>query len=226
MNKKIIALGVVFIVLLIVLLIILANRNSGSGTQITPIPTQNSSQINLIWWNLFEPEANVRPLTDAFESEYPNIKIQYTQMGLEGVDDYKTELEKMKAVTREDILRVYEKYIQDKPYLATSFVPKGQLNLVAEGSVNAGVKEEDISNATQVAIEQMAEEPIKQTPSSFDRNIMPADGPDPMLSLPAGNPPGRRAASQAPPRASPLRCGWQPGAFGRYAPGDSGRCDH
>ncbi|MCK9401019.1 MAG: insulinase family protein [Bacteroidales bacterium] len=97
---------------------------------------------------------------------------------------YKTDIEKLKAVTREDILRVYEKYIKDKPYLATSFVPKGQLQLIAEGSVDAGVKEEDITNATQVSIEEMKEEVIGQTPSSFDRNVIPVDGPDPMLNLP------------------------------------------
>ncbi len=97
---------------------------------------------------------------------------------------YKTDIEKMTAVTKEDILRVYEKYIKDKPYLATSFVPKGQSGLIAEGSVDAGVKEEDISNATQVSIEAMEEEPIQETPSAFDRYVMPADGPDPLLNLP------------------------------------------
>lgn len=97
---------------------------------------------------------------------------------------YKTDIEKMKAVTREDILRVYNKYIKERPYLATSFVPKGKLDFVAEGSVDAGVKEEDINNATQVSIESMEEEPIIQTPSKFDRNIIPVDGPDPELKLP------------------------------------------
>jgi zinc protease len=55
---------------------------------------------------------------------------------------------------------------------------------VAEGSVDAGVKEENITNATQVSIEEMEEEPIANTPSSFDRKIMPVDGPDPLLNLP------------------------------------------
>lgn len=97
---------------------------------------------------------------------------------------YKTDIEKMKAVTKDDILRVYNKYIKDKPYLATSFVPKGQLSLVAEGSADAGVKEEDINNATQVEIENMDEGPIPQTPSSFNRKIIPVDGPDPSVTLP------------------------------------------
>ena len=30
----------------------------------------------------------------------------------------------------------------------------------------------------------MEEEPILQTPSSFDRKVIPVDGPDPMLNLP------------------------------------------
>lgn len=97
---------------------------------------------------------------------------------------YRTDIEKTKAVTREDILRVYEKYIKDKPYLATSFVPKGQLHLAAESSVDAGVQEEDIASATQVSIEDMEEESIARTPSSFDRTIIPQDGPDPELNLP------------------------------------------
>jgi zinc protease len=97
---------------------------------------------------------------------------------------YKTYLDKMKAVTREDILRVYNKYIKDKPYLATSFVPKGQPGLVAEGSVDASVKEESITSATQVSIEDMEEEPIAQTPTSFNRKLIPVDGPDPQLNLP------------------------------------------
>jgi zinc protease len=97
---------------------------------------------------------------------------------------YKTDIEKLKSVTKEDILRVYDKYIKGKPYFVTSFVPKGQLQFVAEGSVDAAVKEEDINNATQVSIEDMAEEPIAQTPSAFDRKIIPTDGPDPMLNLP------------------------------------------
>jgi zinc protease len=97
---------------------------------------------------------------------------------------YRNDIEKTKAVTKEDIIRVYNKYIKDKPYLATSFVPKGKLDLVAEGSIDAGIKEEDISNATQVSIENMVEEPIAKSPSAFDRDIMPVDGPDPSLILP------------------------------------------
>jgi zinc protease len=100
-------------------------------------------------------------------------------------DFYKKDIDRVKAVTKADIIRVYDKYIKGKPYLATSFVPKGQADLVADGSMNAGVKEEDILNATQVKIDENApEEVVKKSPSTFDRSVMPKDGPDPSINLP------------------------------------------
>jgi zinc protease len=99
-------------------------------------------------------------------------------------DFYKTDLEKTKAVTKADIIRVYEKYIKGKPYLATSFVPKGKPDLAAEGSVIAGVKEEDILNATQVMIDESANEEVVKTPTAFDRTVIPVDGPEPMVIIP------------------------------------------
>jgi zinc protease len=91
----------------------------------------------------------------------------------------------IQAVTIDDILRVYETYIKDKPYVATSFVPKGSLDLIAENSVKAKVKEENIADATEVSQETVAqEEEIKKTPSSFDRSVEPVPGPDPVVVPP------------------------------------------
>jgi zinc protease len=100
-------------------------------------------------------------------------------------DYYKTDLEKTKAVTKADIIRVYEKYINGKPYLATSFVPKGQPDLAAEGSVPAGVKEEDILTATEVKIDESTVDEVVKTPTAFDRTVIPADGPEPVVTIPA-----------------------------------------
>lgn len=97
---------------------------------------------------------------------------------------YKVDIEKLKAVTKDDIWRVYNKYIKGQPYFATSFVPKGQVELIAEGSVDAGVVEEDVSNATEVDVDEIEEVEIVMTPTKFDRSSQPADGPDPLLSLP------------------------------------------
>lgn len=97
---------------------------------------------------------------------------------------YKTDIAKTKAVTKADIIRVYEKYVKGKAYLATSFVPKGQVNLVAQGSVQANVKEENILDATEVAIEDVEAEIVK-TKTKFDRSVQPVNGADPLLKLPA-----------------------------------------
>ena len=81
-------------------------------------------------------------------------------------------------------MNVYNKYIKDKPYVAASFVPKGQANLIADGSVKADIKEENILTATEVKIEEVEEE-IAITQSSFDRSVQPALGADPALTIPA-----------------------------------------
>ena len=95
------------------------------------------------------------------------------------------EIANIKAVTKEDVVNVYNKYIKDKPYVITSFVPKGQLNLIAANSEKAQVVEEEITEnvATAVTEEQEPEE-IAETPSSFDRSIEPAKGPAPELHIP------------------------------------------
>jgi zinc protease len=94
------------------------------------------------------------------------------------------ELEMMKKVTADDVWDVYNRYIKGKNYVATSFVPKGQVELVAEGSVNAGIVEEDITKATQVEVVAGGEEVIEKTPSSFDRSVPPVPGPDPSVTMP------------------------------------------
>ncbi len=92
----------------------------------------------------------------------------------------------IQAVTIDDILAVYDKYIKNKPYLATSFVPKGQLDLVAENSVDAGIVEENILNATEVDQSQFAEdETILKTETKIDRSVEPGKGPEPQLTVPS-----------------------------------------
>ena len=96
-----------------------------------------------------------------------------------------TDLANIQAVTVDDVMRVYEKYIKGKPFVATSFVPKGGLDLIADGSVDAGIVEENVLEATEVDQSQFAEdEVIEKTKTSFDRSIMPEPGPDPEITLP------------------------------------------
>jgi zinc protease len=97
---------------------------------------------------------------------------------------YKIDLANNQAVTMADIKAVFEKYIKGKNFVETSFVPKGQANLIVEGSVNAGIVEEDVTKAAEVKADAIAEEAIVKTPAKFDRTIMPPVGPDPAVTIP------------------------------------------
>lgn len=91
---------------------------------------------------------------------------------------YKQDLAGYRSVTREDIMRVYETYLKDKPAVITSFIPKGEPSLGIEGSAKADVVEEVIIEGEGAAVEfdpaaRVIENP---TPSSFDRTIEPPFG--------------------------------------------------
>lgn len=93
------------------------------------------------------------------------------------------DIENIKKVTKEDVMRVYNKYIKDKPFIMTSFVPKGQLELIADNSEKAPVVEEEIKENIAKTVEDSKEE-IAKTPSNFDRSIEPAQGDSPKLNIP------------------------------------------
>ena len=89
------------------------------------------------------------------------------------------DVERLRNVTADDIMRVYRQYIKDKPYVATSFVPKDQVELALSGAVKADVVEEKIIEGADAPVEfdpaaRVIDEP---TFSSFDRTVEPPFGP-------------------------------------------------
>lgn len=88
------------------------------------------------------------------------------------------------AVTPADVMRVYEKYIKGKNYVATSFVPKGKVGLALDGSVLAEVVEEKIVQGAENAVDPSVQATYERTPSSFDRSVEPAYGPQPAVKIP------------------------------------------
>ncbi len=106
------------------------------------------------------------------------------QMFKDDPEFYTADFENAQSVTMEDVKMVFEKYIKGKNYIATSFVPKGEVSLIAENSVNAGIIEEDVANAAEVKNEPVAEEPIVKTPTKTDRSQQPPVGPDPEVTIP------------------------------------------
>ena len=95
-----------------------------------------------------------------------------------------TDIENIKKVTKEDVMRVYNKYIKDKPFIMTSFVPKGQLILITENSTKAPVVEEKISENIAKIVKNTNQEILK-TPSNFDRSVEPSQGTSPKLNIPS-----------------------------------------
>jgi zinc protease len=95
-----------------------------------------------------------------------------------------TDIENIQKVTKEDVMRVYNTYIKGKPFVLTSFVPKGKTDLIADNSIKAEVVEEEIvENVQKETIEETADE-VAKTPSVFDRSIEPTQGKSPALKVP------------------------------------------
>jgi len=95
------------------------------------------------------------------------------------------DIQKTLAVTKEDVMRVYEKYIKDQHYVSTSFVPQGQKDLILTGAEPAEVVEEQIvQGKANEEFELPEETEYERTPSSFDRTVEPKYGDSPDVKVP------------------------------------------
>lgn len=93
------------------------------------------------------------------------------------------DLERLLAVTEADVMRVYEEYIRNRPYVAASFVPQGMPELALEGSERAEVIVEPIvPGEGEIGVVERGEIPL--TPSAFDRTVEPPFGEPPTLRAP------------------------------------------
>ncbi|UFH46480.1 insulinase family protein [Flavobacterium galactosidilyticum] len=89
------------------------------------------------------------------------------------------------AVTTADVMRVYQKYVKGKHFVATSFVPKGEAALALKGSTLAKVVEEKIVEGKEDVFDPNVTATYEKTPSTFDRSIEPAYGESPDVKLPS-----------------------------------------
>lgn len=96
----------------------------------------------------------------------------------------KKDIENILNVTSEDVMRVYETYIKNQPYIATSFVPKGEKSLILAGSDQAEVVEEAIVPGAEESFDASVQAEYEKTPSSFDRSQEPPYGKSPELNVP------------------------------------------
>lgn len=88
------------------------------------------------------------------------------------------------AVTSDDVMRVYNTYVKNKNYVATSFVPKQQKSLALYDSKLADVVEEPIIDGAEESFDASIAAEYEKTPSSFDRSIEPPYGESPDINVP------------------------------------------
>lgn len=87
-------------------------------------------------------------------------------------------------VTKEDIMRVYNTYIKNKNFIATSFVPKGMANLALNNSKEAIIKEEKIIIGAEEKFDPKIAAQYTKTPSKIERSVEPPYGKAPTLNVP------------------------------------------
>ena len=87
-------------------------------------------------------------------------------------------------VTADDVMAVYDRYIKDRSYVMTSFVPRGQAELAVEGAVAAVVVEEEIVLGAEAEVSQGAEAVYDKTVTEADRSEPPLGDP-PLVTSPA-----------------------------------------
>ncbi|MCG7552724.1 pitrilysin family protein [Pseudoalteromonas sp. Of11M-6] len=94
------------------------------------------------------------------------------------------EIDLMRAVSADDIWRVYNTYLKNKPFVSTSFVPKGSKKLAVDTAQKAVIKEEQINLEDISELDTAKPLQISKTPSSFDRSIEPEFGKTPVIPTP------------------------------------------
>ncbi len=93
------------------------------------------------------------------------------------------DLRRILAVSADDVMRVYETYLKDRPHVASSFVPRGRAELALEGSERAEVVTEPIIQGAEAEFTVARGEERSPT-GSFDRSVEPPFGPPPTLRAP------------------------------------------
>ena len=88
------------------------------------------------------------------------------------------DIARYEGVTKADVMRVYNKYIKEKPAVIMSIVPEGRLDAIAKADTWERY-ERTLPPATEA-------EPFEWTPpeDNFDRSIIPPAGPNPSIKAP------------------------------------------
>ena len=90
------------------------------------------------------------------------------------------DIARYESITEEDVLRVYRKYIKDKPAVIMSVVPNGRLDQVAKADTWS-MYERSLPEYVAVNDEDLD---FRRATDEFDRSAIPASGVNPTIVLP------------------------------------------
>ncbi|MFI5128802.1 MAG: M16 family metallopeptidase, partial [Chitinophagales bacterium] len=91
----------------------------------------------------------------------------------------KTLLNKYGTLTKEDVMRVYEKYVKGRPHVVLSVLAKGQENLIAkENNYTIDMSHYKAPNYGYEGLK------YAKAKDNFDRSKIPGNGPNPVVKVP------------------------------------------
>jgi zinc protease len=134
-------------------------------------------------------DEDIEKFKGSFESQYVNglqsvsgkvSQLAYFQTFTGSPNQIGKELARYNKVTKQDVMRVYEKYVKGKPAVILSVVPKGQeANVVAADNYKvdqSNYKAPDYGYAGLT---------YNKPKDNFDRSKMPGNGPNPVVKVPS-----------------------------------------
>ena len=133
-------------------------------------------------------DEDIEKFKGSFESQYINQlqsvsgkvrQLAYWQTFTGSPNQIGNELKRNTSVTKEDVLRVYEKYIKGKAAVILSIVPKGkESDIVAPENYTIDESKYKAPNYGYAGLT------YQKPKDSFDRSKLPGNGPNPVVSVP------------------------------------------
>ena len=108
-------------------------------------------------------------------------QLAYNETFFNEPDLMAAEIARYQAVTKADILRVYEKYLKNQKSAVLSIVPNGNVAAPAKPD-NYQVAARQIGSASTTKASDLQ---LRKTPVTFDRNMQPKAKANPSVNLPA-----------------------------------------
>jgi len=134
-------------------------------------------------------DEDIEKFKGSFESQYINglqsvsgkvSQLAYFQTFAGNPNQIGKELSRYSKVTKQDVQRVYEKYVKGKPAVILSVVTKGQeANIVAAENYKV---DQSVYNAPNYGYAGLT---YKKPKDNFERNKMPGNGSNPIVKVPA-----------------------------------------